>query len=159
MFYALFLLHALTNRSGFLLLDYVNLIFHEVGHFFFGWFGYTVGILGGTLGELLVPAGLAAYFAWRRDTPATAFAAFWFFENFVYIGVYMADARSLALPLMGSGEHDWEILFGQWGLLLHDLAIGAVTRSLGWLGMLGTIVWLVWMCRRTAVSAPRSSCL
>src|SRR5215472_7435959 len=77
--YGLFLWHAVTNRTGFLLLDYVNLIFHEAGHFFFGWFGYyTIGILGGMLGELIVPAGVTAYFIWKRDTPGTAFASFWF---------------------------------------------------------------------------------
>jgi hypothetical protein len=124
LFYALFLWHAATNRTGFLLLDCVNLIFHEAGHFFFGWFGYTIGILGGTLGELMVPAGVATYFIRKRATAGTAFASFWFFENFLYVGTYMADARSLALPLVGSGEHDWEILFGQWGVLVHDRAIG-----------------------------------
>src|SRR3989475_5408494 len=54
-FYALFLLHAATNKSGFLVLDNVNLVAHEAGHLFFRWFGYTATILGGTLGELLVP--------------------------------------------------------------------------------------------------------
>jgi len=143
-FYSLFLLHAATNKDGFLVLDHVNLVIHEGGHFFFGWFGYTVGILGGTLGELLVPLFFAVYFFRRRDTAGTAFAAFWFFENFLYIGTYMADARTLALPLVGSGEHDWEILFGQWGLLTHDRAIGAATRQLGWLGMLASFAWLAW---------------
>ena len=148
-FYALFLLHAATNTSGFLILDNVNLVVHEGGHYFFGWFGYTVGILGGTLGELLVPLLIAANFIWRRETAGTAFAAFWFFENFLYVGTYMADARALALPLVGSGDHDWEILFGQWGLLLHDTAIGGATRAFGWLGMLATVAWLIWIVRHT----------
>lgn len=153
LFYALFLWHAATNRTGFLLLDYVNLIFHEAGHFFFGWFGYTIGILGGTLGELIVPAGVATYFIRKCATAGTAFASFWFFENFLYVGTYMADARSLALPLVGSGEHDWEILFGQWGVLVQDRAIGGAARTLGWIGMLATLAGLVCMCQR----ATRSS--
>ncbi len=149
-FYALFLLHAGTNKDGFLLLDHVNLVIHEAGHFFFGWFGFTIGILGGTLGELLVPLLIALYFFWHRQTSGVVFAAFWFFENFLYVGTYMADARSLALPLVGSGDHDWEILFGQWGLLIHDKTIGGVIRHLGWLGMLATVLWLLWMARRPA---------
>ena len=56
----------------------------------------------------------------------------------------MADARVMALPLVGSGDHDWEILFGQWGLLLQDQKIGGATRSLGWMGMLATVAWLAW---------------
>ena len=43
----------------------------------------------------------------------------------------MADARTLPLPLVGSGDHDWEILFGQWDLLLHDQKIGGIIRASG----------------------------
>ncbi|MGH9806712.1 MAG: hypothetical protein ACRD9W_05530, partial [Terriglobia bacterium] len=146
-FYLLFLLYA-ADRSGFLLIDYVNLIIHEGGHFFFSWFGYIIMILGGTLGELLVPLLCAAYFWWQREATATAFCSFWFFENFLYIGTYMADARSQALPLVGSGDHDWDILFTHWNLLLRDQQIGHSTRALGWLGMFATVAWLAYRtCR------------
>ena len=152
-FYLLFLLYAAADRSGFLLIDYVNLIIHEGGHFFFSWFGYIIMILGGTLGELLVPLLCAAYFWWQRETTAVAFCSFWLFENFLYIGAYMADARSQALPLVGSGDHDWDILFTHWNLLLHDQQIGHATRALGWLGMLATVAWLAFRIRRN----PRPS--
>jgi hypothetical protein len=148
-FYLLFLLYA-ADRTGFLIIDYVNLIIHEGGHFFFGWFGHTVMILGGTLGELLVPLFCAAYFWWKREITAVAFCSFWFFENFLYIGTYMADARSSALPLVGSEESDWTVLFTKWGLLVMDQQIGATTRALGWLGMLATVAWLAWRIWRAA---------
>jgi hypothetical protein len=141
-FYALFLIYAFANRPGFLFIDFVNLIIHEGGHFFFSWFGYTITILGGTLGELLVPFLCALYFFLKRETTGFAFSAFWFFENFLYIGTYMADARTQALPLVGSGDHDWDILFGQWGLLVQDQKIGGTTRILGWLGMFAVMAWL-----------------
>src|SRR5713101_8223202 len=150
-FYLLFLLYAASDHSGFLIIDYVNLIIHEGGHFFFSWFGYTIMILGGTLGELLVPFLCAAYFWWRRETTAVAFCSFWFFENFLYIGTYMADARAGVLPLVGSGEHDWGILFGQWGLLLQDTRIGGTARLLGWLGMLAVCAWLAWQAFRAPI--------
>ena len=140
----MFFLYAAADRSGFLFLDYVNLLIHEAGHMFFSWAGYTMMILGGTLGELLVPLLCSAYFAWQRETIGAAFCSFWFFENFPYIGTYMADARAEALPLVGSGEHDWNILFGQWGLLSQDRAIGSFTSAVGWAGMLGTVAWLAW---------------
>jgi hypothetical protein len=146
--YALFLIYAAADRSGFLFLDYVNLIIHEGGHFFFSWFGYTIMILGGTLAELLVPLLCATYFLVHRDTTGFAFCSFWFFENFPYIGNYMADARAEALPLVGSGDHDWNILFGQWGLLLQDQRIGGTTRMIGWLGMIVTAGWLAWQTFR-----------
>jgi len=141
-FYGLFLLYAFADKSGFLFLDYVNLIIHESGHFFFSWCGYTITILGGTLGELLVPLLCAIYFFFQRQTTGFVFAGFWFFENFLYIGTYMADARTQALQLVGSGEHDWEILFTQWGLMMQDQKIGGTTRILGWIGMIATVGWL-----------------
>ena len=148
--YVLFLIYAAADRSGFLFLDYVNLIIHEGGHFFFSWFCYTITILGGTLGELLVPLLCAAYFFMQREPTGFAFCSFWFFENFPYIGAYMADARAQALPLVGSGDHDWAILFGQWGLLMRDVQIGGFMRAIGWLGMLSVVCWLGWRTWRDA---------
>ncbi len=66
-FYAIFLLYAAFDHTGFLFIDYVNLIIHEAGHFFFSWFGYTINILGGTLGELLVPLLCALFFFGQRE--------------------------------------------------------------------------------------------
>lgn len=148
-FYTLFLLHAWTDDDGFLLLDHANLIIHEAGHFFFRWFGYIPTILGGTLMELLVPALLGVHFWVRRETTAVAFCSFWFFENFTYIGRYMADARVQMLPLVGAGDHDWEILFAHWNLLHRDRAIGGAFTFLGWIGVLATVAWLLWMHRKT----------
>jgi uncharacterized membrane protein YebE (DUF533 family) len=56
----------------------------------------------------------------------------------------MADARAQNLPLVGSGDHDWGILFGQWGLLAQDERIGAATRAIGWIGMIAAMGWLAW---------------
>lgn len=154
-FYALFLLYAYLDHSGFLILDYVNLIIHEGGHFFFSWFGETMHILGGTLGELIVPLLCAAYFFWKRETTAVAFSCFWFFENFPYIGTYMADARSDSLPLVGSDVSDWAILFGQWGLLLQDQKIGRIMHILGWLGMIATVAWLTYRMYQDSAPKPR----
>ena len=144
LFYLGFLLYAAADHTGFLFIDYVNLIIHEGGHFFFSWFGHTIMILGGTLGELLVPLLCAAYFWWKRETTAVAFCSFWFFENFLYIGTYMSDARTATLPLVGSEESDWAILFGQWGVLAKDQEIGHTLRALGWLGMLAAVSWLAY---------------
>lgn len=151
--YALFLIYALANRSGFLFIDFVNLIIHEAGHPFFSWFGsYALMILGGTLAELIVPFLCVVAFFFRREVAGFAFSLFWFYENFLYIGTYMADARAEALPLVGSGDHDWKILFGRWGLLLQDTGIGGTTRLLGWLGMLAVCAWLTWQAFRASSS-------
>src|SRR5437773_7908050 len=155
-FYLLFLFYAANNRSGFLFLDYANLAIHEAGHPLFGilggggesGFGYTLMAMGGTLLELIVPLACAAYFFFRRECIGIAFCAFWFFENFLYIGTYMSDARASALPLVGSGDSDWEVLFTQWHLMLHDTQIAYTTRALGWLGMFASIAWFVFILSR-----------
>ena len=152
--YALFFLYAWRDTSGFLFLDFVNLMIHEAGHLFFAWGGHTIMLLGGTLGELLVPALCAAFFWFHRQTYGFAFCAFWFFENFLYIGTYMADARTSALPLVNADESDWTLLFTQWDVLVHDQQIGHFTRTLGWLGMLAVVAWLAYRLYRD--SQPES---
>jgi len=151
-FYLLFFLYAAFDRSGFLFLDYANLAIHEAGHPLFAIFagsdqvglGYVVMILGGTLLELIVPSACAAAFFFRREVTGVAFCLFWFFENFLYIGHYMATARTLDIQLVGSGDHDWEILFSHWNILVHDQRIGYATQAAGWLGMLGVVAWFAW---------------
>ncbi len=147
-FYGLFFLHVLTDGDDFLIIDTANLIVHEAGHLLFGWLGRTPGLWGGTLLELLVPLALLVHFAYHRQTTGAAFAAFFLFENLLYISVYMADARAQVLPLVTVGDpeavegHDWFLIFSGWGLLQYDLAIARVVRVAGWLGMLGTTGWL-----------------
>ena len=51
----------LFDGDGFiLLLDHANLAFHEAGHLFFGVLGDTLGLYGGTLGQLVFPVVSAA---------------------------------------------------------------------------------------------------
>ena len=163
-FYVLFLLYAAFDRSGFLFLDYANLAIHEAGHPLFGifaeenqvGFGYTLMILGGTLLELIVPAVCAFAFFFRRELTGVAFCLFWFFENFLYIGHYMATARTLDIQLVGAGDHDWEILFTHWNTLVHDQQIGHSTQALGWLGLLATVAWFAWRSLRQPCKPPSS---
>ena len=153
-------LEAASAESWVPLLDSVNLVFHEAGHPLFGLFGWqTLTILGGTFMQLLVPLLVAGSFGWKRQAGGFAFGCFWFFQNFHHIGRYMADARAGLLPLAGGGEHDWEALFGAWGLLDRDLSIGHGVAVLGWLGMTGVAVWLglrAWRVRPGRYPASRS---
>jgi len=126
-------------------IDYVNLPFHEAGHIFFSPFGSTLHILGGTLGELLVPALLCGYFIVKdRRPPGAAFCFWWFGENFIYIARYMADARDLDLPLVGGGDHDWNELFHRFGLLSEPSVarVSSLTHLLGVVLMLLGLAWL-----------------
>ena len=64
----------------------------------------------------------------------------------------MADARARVLPLVAPGmasdeiqDHDWNYLFEQTQLLRHDVQIGRGTQTLGYVGMVAVIAWLIWM--------------
>ena len=134
-----------TADSGWVrIIDDANLVFHEAGHPIFGLLGPTFGLYGGTLGQLAIPAGIAAAFWARREALGFAVTGFWFFENFLNIARYMADARAQVLPLVGGGEHDWTTIFSRWGVLSSDTAVAAVVSGVGWLGMIGVWSWLVW---------------
>jgi len=133
-----------SGESTWCFLDYVNLAFHEAGHLFLGFAGSTLRYLGGTLGQLLVPAGLVAWFLLREEKPfAAAVCLWWCGQSFINIAVYMADARSLALPLVGGGDHDWNELFFRFGLLSEPAVerVSSTTHAVGVVVMLLGLTW------------------
>jgi hypothetical protein len=149
LFYILFMAYAFSKHGEFLFIDLANLVVHEGGHLLFGWFGQTIGLWGGTILQWMVPFLLATYFFVQGQTAAFVFSSFFFFENWLYTATYMADARSMILPLVTVGdpdfaEHDWNTIFTRLGVLQHDTTIAGAVRLLGWCGMLGIVAWLVW---------------
>lgn len=134
-----------TGWSKRCFMDLVNLAFHEAGHVFATPFGETIHFLGGSLGQLVVPALLIAYFLLRRPSLAgAAFCTWWLGESFVNVAYYMADARDLQMPLVGGGVHDWNWLFYRFDLLDEPSvrAISGTTHGIGVLIMLAGLVWI-----------------
>ncbi len=123
-------------------LDSANLAFHEAGHVFFGFLGSTMGLYGGTLGQLVFPVVISIRF-WRRgDSFAFSLGLIWLFENLINIARYMGDARDQLLPLVGGGEHDWTNILSRWGMLEADQSLAGLLRSVAVIGMLATWGWL-----------------
>ena len=124
-------------------LDRVNLIAHEAGHLLFGYFGEFMLIAGGTLGQLLVPAGIAVYFAARREFYSASVVLFWVGENLLNISVYLKDAAAMELPLvsLGGGDsiHDWNWLLLKFNVLAYDQVIGNFVIGLGVLIILASV--------------------
>src|SRR3970040_2622254 len=85
------------------ILDGANLIFHQARPVLFLVFGEFLQILGGSLTQVAIPAMCVAYFALRRQPAASAAALFWTGESLTNVAIYVADARRLALPLLGGG--------------------------------------------------------
>ena len=138
---ALFFVLVLCSEPGFIfIVDHANLLFHEVGHPIFGLFSERLETFGGTIGQLVFPVVLAVGF-WRQGQSISfASALIWFFENWLNIARYMADARAQELPLVGGGDHDWHRILARWHLLQNDVSISAVVRTIGWVGMIGVCV-------------------
>jgi hypothetical protein len=152
---AAFFAYAAFHKGDFLILDYVNLPVHEAGHLVFSPFGPSLGIWGGTLLQLLFPVLFFVYFAFRGETSGAAFSAFWFGESLVYSSVYIGDARAMALPLVGGGDHDWNIILTQLGLLRSDRDIAEAVRFLGWMVMVFAVYGFVKRGLKDRADNPR----
>lgn len=134
----------LRDPMGGHLIDGVDLAIHETGHLVFAPFGEVIQFAGGTLFQLIVPVTFLVYFlrfAPKRDDFAASVMLWWIAVNLWNIAVYMADARTQALPLVGGGEHDWAYLFGRFGLLAHDRSIAGSVRGLGTLIFIVALAW------------------
>jgi hypothetical protein len=148
--------------------DGVNLAFHEMGHAAFFWLGDRfLNTAGGTIFQLGIPIAAAGYLLYKqRDPFGAAVCLFWLGTAMFGAGVYAADARAQALPLVSPfgpvdvDSHDWTVMLMKYGMLSRDQEIGAALRSGGILAMLGSIAigaWVLWVMRvmRAAPSAPK----
>jgi len=153
-FYFLFLYQAARGTGVMLMIDLVFIPIHEGGHLLFRFFGEFLAVAGGTILQLAVPLMLAAFFIFHRQILGTTFCVFFFFEQFLPVATYMADARAQELPLLTVGDgdyviHDWAYLFGKFGVLDHDTQIARFVRVVGWLGMIATVAWMIWRSLRS----------
>lgn len=122
------------------------LVFHEAGHVIFMPFGKWLSVLGGTLGQLLMPAILGIGL-WRtqRDGFGAAIGLWLLGVSLLDIAPYMFDALDPQLMLLSGttgeeGGHDWIHLFSSMGLLGKAQAIGRATHRLGALTVLVSLV-------------------
>lgn len=146
-----------SNAAGESVLHLVNLPFHEFGHILFRPFGRYMTSLGGTLGQLLMPAMCCGVLLLQtRDPFGASVALWWLGENFLDIAPYINDARAGELPLVGGnfghsapyGFHDWEYLLGEIGRLHWDHGLARASHLLGSLVMLAALAWGAWLLWR-----------
>jgi hypothetical protein len=149
LFYVFFLWELVSDGMFPGLMDGVFVPIHEGGHLLFRFAGEFISVAGGTFLQLFAPFALATYFCFQRQTQGVAFCLFFMFDQLLPTATYMADARAMELPLLTVGDaeyviHDWNYLFGKFGVLDYDIQIAAAVRAIGWLGMIGVIIWLIW---------------
>lgn len=100
----------------------LNIFFHEAGHVIFSPFGHIIMVLGGALGELVIPALFLTYFHRNHQTPGIVFSLWWLSVAVYDIAIYVGDAQAQILPLIGGQDgHDWSYLLGRFGLLDYDV--------------------------------------
>ena len=138
-----FFVYVLKDEDGYLgILDTFNLLIHEAGHIVFMPFGHTLSFLGGTLLQCIMPAMFCVSF-WRTRQPAGfAVSGIWLGQNFLNVARYVADAKEMALPLLG-GMHDWNTLLEGTFLLHHCRTLGEALTLLGWIIMIAFAAWYV----------------
>jgi hypothetical protein len=137
--------------------DLFDLGMHELGHLLAALMPDMFMFLAGSVLQVAVPLGLAAYFLIRRKEWASAgFCLAWAGTSARDVAVYVADAPVQALPLIGGGTHDWAYLLGPRGFDCIDRA-GGVARAIEVLGLLMVIGGVVGCLWRPAVRwlAPR----
>ncbi len=122
-------------------LDGVNLAFHEAGHLFFAFFGRTLHVLGGTIGQLFFPLACAVHFFFRAQPVETGVCGIWFAESMMSTARYVGDARARVLPLVGGNIHDWHWLLGRAGLLEQCEVISQLLHLLASALAIAALIW------------------
>lgn len=122
------------------IIDNVNFVFHEAGHQIFGFFGTTILLLGGGIGQMIFPVATTVHFLRRRQLLSAACCTLWGFESLRNTAIYVGDARAQVLPIIGTG-HDWHQLLRRWGLLESDTHIAGFLTFTSWSGWIA--VWLI----------------
>jgi hypothetical protein len=138
-----------TNYAGESFLHNINLPFHEAGLLVFSPLGRFLTVLGGTLGQLLIPA-ICTYvlLVQTRDAFGAAVGLWWVAENLMDIAPYVNDARARDLMLLGGvtgkdveNYHDWEYILGSLGWLPYDHRLAHLVQQLGIILMLFSLAW------------------
>ena len=123
------------------LLGGVDLGFHELGHMLTYMFPDVITAIMGSVFQVLIPLGLAAYFGLRRrDLLAAGLCLAWAGASAADVSVYIADGPFQRLPLIG-GSHDWAFLLGPAAFDSMDgaAAIAGAVKVLGGLLVLAGI--------------------
>jgi hypothetical protein len=129
-------------------LAYVDLGFHELGHFVC--YPLPVGELftaaAGSIAQIAVPLGLAMYFLlFRWDNTGAAVCTAWAATSAMDVSRYMADAPYERLELLG-GDHDWAFFFSADGIDAMDRAAGVAQQvsTLAWALFLASFAVALW---------------
>jgi hypothetical protein len=131
-------------------LDLVDLPIHETGHLLFRLFGEFMGIAGGSLFQVILPAVFVGYFVWREQYYSAAIVLFWVGQSILNVWVYAADAVVMQLVLTSGftgsegSFHDWNYMLTQTGLIGSTKIVAGIIRSVGTLVIIASGVFSIY---------------
>lgn len=130
----------------------IHLIFHEAGHIIFIPFGYFMTILGGTLGQLIMPIAVMGNFLYKHNTFGASVALWWLAHSFMDIAPYVDDAKVQKLILLGGrtgadapGSHDWNNILNRLDRLEYCNDYANFSFNLGIVLMLIAFAWAAYI--------------
>jgi hypothetical protein len=130
-------------------LDNVNLPIHETGHFVFRPFGEFMGVAGGSIFQVILPAAFAGYFYRQEKFYSASVVLFWVGQSILNVYVYAADAVAMQLVLTSGltgsegGFHDWNYLLAETGLLGSTKTVAGIIRMAGTLVIIAAGVFSI----------------
>jgi len=148
---------ALDYRSGEINQSFLHgplLIFHEAGHVIFRLFGEFVTVLGGTLGQLLMPlVMLFALLRQNHDTLGASLALWLLGISLLDVAPYIYDALAPQLVLLNGatgedGGHDWIYILRHLGMLAHAHTLGRMVYLAGIVTLLASALWAATLLRK-----------
>lgn len=127
----------------------INLVFHEAGHVLFIPFGWFMTILGGTLGQLLMPIVVMLVFLFKnQNTFGASVGLWWLGQSFMDVAPYINDALKQELVLLGGhtgadapGNHDWNNILIEFNRLEKCHEYATFAHNTGVIIMLVAFVW------------------
>jgi hypothetical protein len=136
------------------LLDWFDLGIHELGHLIAAPLPELVMFMAGSFAQVAFPLAMAAYFFFgRRDWAACGFCLAWTGTSAWDVSVYMADASSQSLPLIGGGTHDWAYILGHYNAIDQAGTIAGIVEKTGLMLVLVGIA----LCLLPLALAPRKA--
>ena len=127
----------------------INLVFHEAGHVLFRPFGWFITILGGTLGQLLMPVVVMFTFLIKnRNNFGASVGLWWLGQSFMDTAPYIDDALVQKMVLLGGhtgadmpGNHDWNNILGDLNRLEKCRDYATIADVTGTVLMIIAFLW------------------
>jgi hypothetical protein len=124
-------------------LDNVDLAIHETGHLIFRILGEFMGVAGGSLFQVILPAVFVGYFIWQKSYYSAAIVMLWVGQSLLNVWVYAADAVKMQLVLTSGftgaegSFHDWNYLLTATGWIDSTKTVAGLIRFAGTIVTIG----------------------